>query len=392
MLIKKEERGTGMDFDRKERQEQKKKTYLLILFIVLCLEIAGGIFLWKMPVRQDKNAVNFKKAQEGDFTSVRLMMLSDNLGQYILGGPEDFYFCFNQRDAAVVKIAKSRVSEYQEFIDYYNGISESFPESVKLYGIAAKADEKLKETVIQAVNDMVQENYTVEDYELLFQPYYLDTQYQSVPVWVFWLTIAGMAAGAVLFVVFLVKLSGTRQEMKEEDLLGRRTAAAKGFGTAESFGTAENAAETELKKAVPETKLNWWLAIPGAVLGAVLGGAVWMLLRLWGYRSFLLTFGVYLVTWVGFYFAGRKAKMKRGAWIAVILIGTIALFSANYAAWAWEWYQSGIGPDSLWTAFLQTGRYLTEHWYWKTFFRQYISIEIVIVFIAAAGLIRTKFK
>ncbi len=377
-----------MDFEVKDKLEGKKKKYLVFMLLVLCLEIAGGFALWKLSATTYRNEVNFSKAEEGDFSSLRIMMMTESLEEYDLMAPEDFYVCFNNRGNYFVRIASDQKSEYQKYIDYFYNEWEEAPESIKVYGIVTKPDEKLKEVLMNAVSQMVDGEFMAEEFEDIFGAYYLDTVYRSTPSWMLWLIAAGMVLGIGVIVFCIIGLKKAGKELAKREGVGL-------------LGYEIPTESAETKPEIQEVKKgSLFKGILGTFLGACIGGAIWLLLGILA-NSISTKVGllVYLLAYGGFAVA-NKAKENEdkgaiGGFILAAVIGSIVLFGAHYLVWAWKYYDFMDGTLSLGKAVLTAGRYMTEKWYWGDFFRELlfgILVGIIVFVLGIANWIAQKVK
>lgn len=362
-----------MDFEVKDKLEGKKKKYLLVMIIVLCLEIVGGLAFWKLSATTYGNEVNFSKAEEGDLSSLRIMMMTDSLKEYGLMAPEDFYVCFNNYGNYLVRIASDQSFEYQEYIDYFYYEREEAPEPVKISGIAVKPDEKLKEVIMNAVSQMVEEEFAAEEFEDIFGTYYLDTVYRSTPAWMLWMIGAGMLLGIGIIVFCIIGFGKAGKELAQREGVGQISHDALTEGTyAGTAGTEGmmNGFNTEEAKPIQ----GYWIkGIIGTFLGACVGGVIWLLLGTVG-NSISAKVGllIYLLALVGFAVAtkGKEAEGIKGAMVVAAVIGSAVLFGSHYLVWAWKYYEFMDGTLSLGKAILTAGKYMTEKWYWGDFFRE----------------------
>lgn len=90
---------------------------------------------------------------------------------------------------------------------------------------------------------------------------------------------------------------------------------------------------------------NYGLGILGALIGALLGGALWFLVGYMGYIAGIVGFVIIYLAAFGFK-KGAKVLTKPGAVIAV-LISVLMIFAANYVLYAWQLTQAFEGRYTL---------------------------------------------
>ncbi len=90
---------------------------------------------------------------------------------------------------------------------------------------------------------------------------------------------------------------------------------------------------------------NYGLGILGALIGALLGGALWFIVGYMGYIAGIVGFVIIYLSAFGFK-KGAKVLTKPGAVISV-LISVLMIFAANYVLYAWQLTQAYEGRYTL---------------------------------------------
>lgn len=87
--------------------------------------------------------------------------------------------------------------------------------------------------------------------------------------------------------------------------------------------------------------VNYGLGIVGALIGALLGGAIWFLVGYVGYIAGIVGFLIIYLSAMGFK-KGAKVLTKGGA-VFTIVISMLTILAANYALYAWQFAQAYEG-------------------------------------------------
>lgn len=99
----------------------------------------------------------------------------------------------------------------------------------------------------------------------------------------------------------------------------------------------------EKKGSIEDTQENYLLGLLGAIVGAALGGTLWLLV---GHLGYIVWIAGFLTIFLGF--QGYKLLGKKVGVVGVVLVfvlSILAIVVAHFGVWIWEFYNAARGFD-----------------------------------------------
>ncbi len=323
-----------------------KSNFLSVTLIIIgALWIGLGIFCCVLEVMESEpferpEAVPFDAdtySEQEQF--VKFNMLSDPFASFVIGENHGFYFALlgsgEDIDFSIVCLSADTFEQFRDIYEFtFSDLPlDEAPRMVSLSGYAVEIDEELVDFAIEYFNQMFGgEILTSENFSDYFGTYYLDTTIVPetgtfAPVLVlFVLGAVVLVAGIWLFCKKRKAVSDV-PALQTEPLTGSATSNIEASVEAEHVPTALPMLEERV--AVPHPILGIW----GALLGSLVGAAIWIALYKIGFIAGLAGYLAVVCALSGYKKLGGGIS-KFGTFFC-ILAAVFALVTANGISYIW---------------------------------------------------------
>lgn len=292
---------------------------LCIIAILLCGLLLLVMYLDSSPSTadtvQEPQDIYYATA-DGQYSYALLQYMTEPFASFEAYEQQQFYFVFDEDFyPAIVCMDDAAAESYDTYIEYTYTEDESYPvpEEIELTGYSMEMDSEFADLAIECYYEIFGYEYTQEEFYADFGYYYLNigedvtVSEEEAPVTP---VLAILLGAVVLLVIFIIS-----------------------YKKASSQKDSGSFFDVEMSRTAPgETlNINRGAGIAGAFLGALLGGAAWTLIGMFGY----------VVGWIGVLMlvlaiTGYK-KLGKGldkAGIAVSVMVTLCMIvAAEYVTW-----------------------------------------------------------
>jgi len=156
--------------------------------------------------------------------------------------------------------------------------------------------------------------------------------------------------------------------------------------------TSNNSLEVEIDNEAEPVKSNVVLGTIGALLGAILGGVIWIIIGKLGFIAGLAGFAMMYFAIKGY--SGLSGNLDKKGQIISLIIAFAMIFVANYTLYALDfckyYYDGNYSPNNLIDSYKNLSSYLTYSDYWFTFLKDLI-IGYALSIWSGFGIIRAVF-
>lgn len=328
-------------------QKRKIKPLSIVCFalaVILAAAAVFFIFFGNFPKKTEEQTepidVYYATGQE-EHVYLNLQYMTESVAYLEAVESMQYYITFDcEWNPAVICFYDNELETYQTYIDWlYTEETEGGPEEIQVTGYSVPYDEELKQLVIENYNYIFDTDFLNEDnFEEYFGQCYLTTGEITDDYAVFNMGIFALL-GAVIFVI---------------------------IGVAVSYKSLMEAAVAGEENFLEVSKTYKGRGVIGALLGALLGGVLWLVIGALGYISGWIGILIVLFANTG-YKLFAKEKSRFGTVISLIF-SLLVIFPATYAAGVWTFYtelNSEI-PEyiTLGRAFSGYADYLTKYDGW----------------------------
>ena len=329
---------------KEEKPDMKKKGKLFsrvffgILAAVMLLCCAAMVMdaLDSRGTNPDPNDATYFDAvtDDGSQQVLAFNLLSDSFASFTVGEGHNYYFALDSNEYGIfpyiVCMSDQQFAQYTAICDftYSDEDWDQSPGYGSLYGYPMPIDSELQELAIEFFNYFWDEDIlTPENFSEYIGEYYLDATYQPgshtalveslilIPVFL-------VLAGLMLFLAF--RREKPAAEPAEE------TAAVQPL-SADAYPISASPADTPAGELPPEIRFGSGSA--GALVGALLGMVVWVLLYRVGYISGIAGFLTVFLALKGFEKLG--GGMNRAGVILSCLLSLLAILAGNVVGVSW---------------------------------------------------------
>lgn len=391
---------------RKKQPAQNNRALTVVMIVIGAVLIALSVVLWiiesKETEEKETAAVPFNAYTYSDQKQqAKFNMLSDSFASFVLGEDHGFYIAM-LGDASEIEfsIVCLSVDTFKQFEDVYEftfsaAPIEEAPRVASLSGYAVEIDEELADFTIEYFNLFFGgEILTSENFDDYFGHYYLDATRVSAGT--------GENAPVVFLGAFGVILLAAGIWLLYKS--NRAAVAAASLPAADADSAAEGQVAGEMDGFTPASTtlplLEERAAVPhpalgflGALLGSLVGAAVWILLYRVGFIAGIAGYLAVICALAGYKkFGGGITKVGT---VFCILVAMLVLVAANGVSYAW------VIADEVNSA--SPGRadfvYLLAHFFeimsllelWGSFFGDLV-IGLILALVAGASPIVRIFK
>ena len=295
---------------------------VIILLLGLVGIVLGGVLLFnKIEESKVKTIPTAFHSDEGrnELKYIDMIDLADTGVVFDVGESHGVYMILDEAEELYLSVLTKK--DYEKHVDdIENGV-----ESIKIEGYPMEIDTDLRDFTIEYADEIFGEGVITEaNFEDAFGSYYLDTTYKPKADMDGALGLLG--AGVFLFIIGIILI-----------LVKSGKAPAEGVGDWGERIISEAVSEEGARygnAVLEEVPVNHGLGILGAVLGGLLGAAIWIGVYQLGYVVWIVG---YLTVVFAIYFYKKFAKGIGSMGIAISgLISIVMLFLADVAAIAYE--------------------------------------------------------
>ena len=298
-------------------QTRKIKPLSIVCFVMAAILTAAAvffIFFGKMPEKTQEQADPtdvFYATGQDEYVYLKMQYLTEPIAYLEAVESMQYYIAIDSEwNPAVICLYDSEVPEYQPYIDWlYTEEEEGGPEEIQVTGYSVPYDDELRQFVIESYNYLFDVDFLNEDnFEEVFGKYYMTVgqsrdSYENFNIGIYCML------GVVILIIIGVWIS--YKSIMETNVVNQ-----------ENFLEAKRVYKGR--------------GVIGALLGALLGGVLWLVVGALGYISGWI--GILIVLFAN---AGYKlfAKEESGFGTVVSLIfSLLVILPATYLAGVWTFY------------------------------------------------------
>ena len=157
--------------------------------------------------------------------------------------------------------------------------------------------------------------------------------------------------------------------------------------------TGNNSIEVDTDTGVEAQKSNVFLGTIGALLGAMLGGVIWIIIGELGFIAGLAGFAMMFFAIKGY--SGLSGRLDKKGQIISLVIALIMIFVADYTSYALSfckyYFDGNYSIQNLVSSFKNLPEYLTYADYWSSFLID-LAIGYALSIASGFGIIRAVFS
>lgn len=301
---------------------------ILLIVGIICLVVGAlNMFGGSSSGSEDKDdAVDIYEAEETDeYAYTYVQYMTDPVAYYEAMESMQFYIAMDAEwNPVVVCLHDDDMETYQPYIDWlYTESYENGPEETDMYGYAQPFDYELEQLVIEGFADCFGEGYVdYTNFEDFFGEYYLYVGEKSEVYETATIGLIFLVVGIIALIVGAVLLHGGPKIQNEQ--------------------SGSNGP-------VIEESPNIALGLVGAIVGAAIGGVLWVVVGLAGYVSGWVAVAMMFFSHYGYKLFTHKDDRK-GKFIC-FLISMVMIFAAHYITWCVVYYQSMNADIAGYTSF-----------------------------------------
>lgn len=322
--------------------EQKKKTpmwqRILILALGVCLILAGAV-----GIAQHYLEIN-EKGESGealwfdlyspseDLQMLEFLFISEPFAEYSYGSSQGFYLVYDEdMYGYIVCMNNDRLEEeFRANYDYTYEDIERVPALGYVEGYSVEIDEELKEYALDFCNDFWGEEFLDEtNFSDYLGNYYLDTTLEPASEGSISTQVVMIVVGLIFVVIAITKAADVPLQKTEQE---ERT---------NQDNPYMNDTETVSYSGSPEVEKpgSLLLALIGSVIGACVGGVLWVLIYKLGYIAGITGCVAAVGALTGFRLLGKR-ETTGGVVVWCVFISLVVLLLGNAVAYAWDFTEA----------------------------------------------------
>ena len=372
---------------------------VLALLIVLNVLVVFGGILQKQEVEEGPSVL-YEADDELIYSYVSVSLMSEGFKDINTNVNGKAHFVIDEENRVyIITVDENKEEDFQSIIQYtYDEELLTVPAPKNASGYSAMIDDDMKALAIDSFNEFLGEELITEDnFTDYFGLYYLDTtNYPDYsPSFFYGSTI--VLAVFIAILLYIIYLNHKYKEIKshEERIISTETEIYHDSVNSDNCTYRNNdnnhysdskdntyRPKEEKEKIiysdeptyVDEKKENVFGGVTGAICGALIGGAIWVVLGQVGYLSGLSGLIAVTVAMKGYTLLGKKLS-KKGI-IFSIIISLLILFVANYISYTFSFLkairENKISDVEFQQVFKLLPDLLTEYDVWGNFITDYI--------------------
>lgn len=378
-----------------QKKLKRNKIVSIILMAIVIIVFALVVGNTIMEDKESSNQVALPYSDqtiENDYIYFDAQYLSNSVSYFESYEKAQFYIALTKELVPyLVCINDKDFDRFQAIYDYtYDDTITEVPEPVRIKGYAVTIGADLAEYAVDGIHSFMNDGVvTTDNYTDYFGNYYVnvtDTPLNSSDV--------KEEAGVEIFIalvlcglIYLIRKAADKSAKNKIEKLNVSIAAIANSVPGQdsdyslnAYGNSHNIREDLFEE--PE-KGNSLLGVIGAILGAALGGVVWVMVMQIGYIVGIVGVLIVFLSVTG-YQKFSKSDAKAGRIISII-IALLMIVVANYAGYVLEYYQAikelTGGNGSLIDAIALSPEMMAQNRVWASFLGD-LAIGLILSLVA----------